>query len=252
MSDAQLSAAENDLIARRIREELARRRISRQFLADAARLSLSTLEKALSGQRPFTLASVVRLEEALNIGLRTSGAAPQGSRNGEVAPETLGAYARPAVRWILGDYLTIRPSFSTPDAYYAYCTSILWDEDRAHLVFRESERRDAAYTQSGDVSVPHQSGYIYLVTNKLGQYRLIILSRPAISGEMFGLLTTLQSGRGPQLLPVSTPLVLAPLSRFGRGFQFGKVLPDNPAYETCRDLMKRVTDEPFALLGPSV
>jgi transcriptional regulator with XRE-family HTH domain len=250
MSEPQLTPADNELIARRIREELARRRISRQYLADAAKLSLSTLEKALSGQRPFTLASVVRLEEALNIGLRASGAAPQGSRNGEVAPETLGSYARPAVRWLLGDYLTLRPSFSTPDAYYAYCTSIAWDDDKSHLVFRESERRDAAYTQSGDVSVPHQSGYIYLVTNKLGQYRLIILSRPAISGEMFGLLTTLQSGKGAQLMPVSTPLVLAPLSHFGKGFAFGKVLPGNAAYDACRDLMARVTGEPFALLGP--
>lgn len=249
MSDAQLTAAENELIARRIREELARRRISRQFLADSAKLSLSTLEKAISGQRPFTLASVVRLEEALNIGLRGNGAAIT-AQNGNVAPETLGAYARPAVRWIIGDYLTLRPSFSTPDAYYAYSTSILWDEDKSHLVFRESERRDHAYTQSGDVSVPHQSGYIYLVTNKLGQFRLIILSRPAISGEMFGILTTLQSGRGSQLLPVSTPLVLAPLAKFGRDFTFGKILPDNPVYATCRDLMRRVTDEPFAVFGP--
>ena len=50
------------------------------------------------------------------------------------------------------------------------------------LVFREGERQDAAYTQFGEVAVPNQSGYIYLVTNRHGQYRLITVSRPAISG----------------------------------------------------------------------
>src|SRR6187431_3722810 len=51
-------------------EELARRRLSRQQLAEMARISLSTLEKALSGRRPFTLATLVRLEQALGISLR--------------------------------------------------------------------------------------------------------------------------------------------------------------------------------------
>ena len=40
-----------EAIALRVREELARRRLSRQWLADESRVSLSTLEKALSGRR---------------------------------------------------------------------------------------------------------------------------------------------------------------------------------------------------------
>ena len=68
-------------IAAAIREELARRRISRQFLADEARISISTLEKALSGRRAFTLATTIRLEEALGIRLRRVPARPgRGSR----------------------------------------------------------------------------------------------------------------------------------------------------------------------------
>ncbi len=59
-----------EAIALRVREELARRRLSRQWLADQSRVSLSTLEKALSGRRPFTLATVVRLEDALGTDLR--------------------------------------------------------------------------------------------------------------------------------------------------------------------------------------
>ncbi|MGA7807932.1 MAG: transcriptional regulator, partial [Bradyrhizobium sp.] len=52
--DKQLSAELSLQVAETIREEIARRRISRQMLAEQAKLSLSTLEKALGGRRPFT------------------------------------------------------------------------------------------------------------------------------------------------------------------------------------------------------
>ena len=54
--------------------------------------------------------------------------------------------------------------------------------------------------------MPNQSGFVYLVTNRLGQYRLVIISRPTINGEMFGIMTTLQVGRGSNLFPVSAPI----------------------------------------------
>lgn len=65
--DKQLSEEQSREIAAIIREEIARRRISRQTLAEQAKLSISTLEKALGGRRPFTLATTVRLEEALDV-----------------------------------------------------------------------------------------------------------------------------------------------------------------------------------------
>jgi transcriptional regulator with XRE-family HTH domain len=246
MSDDDLSPEENRLISNQVREELARRRLSRQHLADKAKISLSTLEKALSGTRPFTLASVVRIEEALQQNLRKHRGA--GNGDGELAPETLGSYSRPAVSWLEGDYLTLRPSFVDAGAVYAYRTEILWNSALSHLAFRESERLDSAYQQDGAVSVPHQSGYIYLVTNKMGQYRLIILSRPMIGGEMFGLLTTLQSGRGTILTPISTPIVLVPVKNLGSDLQFGKFMAEAPVYKTYSALLKRATEEPFVNL----
>jgi transcriptional regulator with XRE-family HTH domain len=68
--DTQLSAEQSRQVAETIREEIARRRISRQTLAAQAKLSLSTLEKVLGGRRPFTLATTVRLEQALGVPLR--------------------------------------------------------------------------------------------------------------------------------------------------------------------------------------
>jgi transcriptional regulator with XRE-family HTH domain len=250
MTDQTLSVEDNDAVADLIREALARRRITRQYLADQAKISLSTLEKALSGQRPFTLASIVRLEAALGITLRRPSPAKQAAaaRHAGIAPEDLGSYARPAVSWIEGDYATVRPSFSNPDSIYAYRTSIAWHEEKSHLVFRESERIDAAFTQDGSVSIPHQSGYIYLITNKLGQYRFIIISRPTIAGEMFGILTTLQSGRGMNLMPVATPIIYVPVKALGGDPSFGRIDKNHPAHAKYRTFVTRALEEPFALL----
>ena len=89
----QLSAEQSRQIADTIREEIARRRISRQSLAELAKLSLSTLEKVLGGRRPFTLATTVRLEQALGVSLRKTADAPPPPAapvNGDVAPDGLG------------------------------------------------------------------------------------------------------------------------------------------------------------------
>jgi hypothetical protein len=209
----------SDPMSDRIREELGRRRATRQWLADEARISLSTLEKGLAGQRRFTTATLVRIESALGLALRVRGRDPD-ERGGDIAPDELGAYARQAVRWIEGDYLTVRPSFGIDQAIYAYCTSILWDAEEAHLVFRESERADADYTQRGDVALPNQSSHVYLVTREEGQFRTAILSRSSIARALCGILSTLQAGGGGRLLPVACPIVLVPLrtravARFG-------------------------------------
>lgn len=249
-ADSQLSDEQSRLVAAQIREELARRRISRQRLADTAKISISTLEKALSGRRPFTLATTIRLEEALGVTLRKGKAvAPPPVAASGLAPGDLGFYARPAVSWIEGAYLTLRPSFGEKGAIYAYSTEILWNDESSSLVFRESERLDAAFTQHGSVSVPNQSGHIYLITNRFGQYRLIIVTRPTITGEMYGILTTLQSGRGAHLIPVSTPIVLVPLKSVTKP-QFGRVIAEHACYERYRAYLKRTVDEPFALFFP--
>jgi DNA-binding phage protein len=246
MTDDSISHEESQTIAVSIREELARRRKTRVWLADTAKLSLSTLEKSLSGTRPFTLASLVRVEEALGLSLRR---APGRSSDASLAPESMGSYSRLAVKWLEGSYLTLRPSFSVAKAVYAYRTEISWDQTLSHLVFRESERLDSAYKQEGAVSVPHQSGYIYLVTNKLGQHRMATLSRPMIGGEMFGLLATLQSGKGATLMPIAVPIVLAPVANFAKSTpRFGLIKPDEAEYRDYEKLLRRCITEPFVVL----
>jgi len=244
-TDRQLSAEQSRQVAATVREELARRRISRQHLAAQAKLSISTLEKALGGRRPFTLATTVRLEEALGVSLRKGpdAAAPA---NGDVAPDNLGAYSRRAVAWLEGIYLTLRPSFGEKDLIYAYRTEIVWDAAASCLIFREAERTDAAYAQFGEVAVPNQSGHIYLVTNRHGQHRLITVSRPTITGEMYGIIATLLSGRGSQLTPIAAPIAFLPI-RNVTAPTFGRTSPTDANYQAYRGELRRTIDEPFAL-----
>jgi transcriptional regulator with XRE-family HTH domain len=249
-SDKQLSAEQSRQVAETIREEIARRRISRQSLAEQAKLSMSTLEKVLGGRRPFTLATTVRLEQALGVSLRRGLETPAAAPVSEgVAPEGLGSYSRRAVAWLEGIYLTIRPSFGDRDAIYAYRTEIAWDAAASSLIFRESERQDVAYTQYGEVAVPNQSGHIYLVTNRSGQHRLITVARLAISGEMYGIITTLLSGRGSQLTPIAAPIALVPLGII-RNPTFGRISADGENFAVYRAHLRRTIDEPFALFLP--
>jgi transcriptional regulator with XRE-family HTH domain len=246
--DKQLSAEQSRQIADTIREEIARRRISRQSLAELAKLSLSTLEKVLGGRRPFTLATTVRLEQALGVSLRKTSEAPApvAAANGDIAPDGLGAYSRRAVAWIEGTYVTIRPSFGDKEAIFAYRTEISWDAAASSLVFHESERQDAAYTQYGEVAVPNQSGHIYLVTNRHGQHRLITVARLAISGEMHGIITTLLAGRGSRLTPIAAPIAYLPIKMIPNA-TLGRILSADANYAIYREHLRRTVEEPFAI-----
>ncbi len=245
-ADADLPDDQSRAIAQAVREALARRRQSRQALADTARISISTLEKALAGRRPFTLATTVRLEEALGVSLRVAGPHTPQAKTGPA-----GAYSREGVAWLEGRYLTLRPSFGAPDSIYAYSIEIAWEVAEKRLVFREAERLDAPFAQTGFVSVPPQSGTVYLVTDVLGQYRLAMLGRPTIRGEMFGLLTTLNVGRGGQLTPSSCPIALVPQARLGGTPPYGRVSPSQrDAYELFHSYLRRVDDDGFGTFFP--
>lgn len=243
-----LEVQQSEAVSARVREELARRRVSRQWLADEAKISISTLEKALSGRRAFTLATVIRLEEALGLHLRTASAqVPTPDATPRSAPEEMGAYSRAAVKWLENDYLTIRRSFSDAEALYAYRTLIEWDDDECYLRFKEADRLDSSFSQEGFVSFPNLSGHIYLMTSKWGQYRMAVLGRPVAGGELNGILTTLMVGSGSQLLPAASPLVLTPMKNVA-DTMLGLVPPSDPHYGEYKARIDRVTSGGFARL----
>jgi hypothetical protein len=236
----ELSVEGSNNVALQVREELARRRLSRQWLADEAKISLSTLEKALAGSRPFTFSTVVRIEDALGTSLRSR------SENGTrmLAPESMGAYAHAAVQWLEGTYLTLRPSFSEPGAVFAYLTSIDWNGDKGHLVFSEASRTDSEYEQKGFVSFPNISGAIYLVTISEGQYRMALLNRPS-GGGLSGILLTLAAGEGAQLTPAAVPISLTP-TRGSTDAAVGVIRDGHECYEEYRACVDRITQRSYA------
>ena len=240
----ELTNEGSEAVALIVREELARRRLSRQWLADQARVSLSTLEKALAGRRPFTLATVVRLEDALGTSLRVRKSAVDAAAR-SFAPDSMGSYSRPGVQWLEGSYLTLRPSFSEPTAVFAYLTSIGWDDANGHLVFTEAARTDAEYEQNGFVSFPSMSGAIYLVTIADGQYRVAILNRPMGGGAMSGILLTLAAGAGAQLTPAAVPITLVP-TRMSADPQVGVVREGDECFEEYRHLVDRIAERGYA------
>lgn len=250
LNDGQLSDEQSREVAETIREEIARRRISRQALAEQAKLSLSTLEKALGGRRPFTLATTVRIEQALGVSLRKSTIVLSPTAGNDVAPDSLGSYSHRAVTWIEDVYITLRPSFGDKDAIFAYRTEIVWEPKVSSLVFREGERSDAAYEHTGEVAVPHQSGFIYLVINKHGQHRVITVSRPTVSGAMYGIISTLRAGAGSQLTPVAAPIAYVPAGNIADP-AVGRIAPDHANYKLYRDHLRRTVDESFALFLPA-
>lgn len=224
-----LTPMQNQQIAQRVREALARRRISRQALAQEARISVSTLEKALAGDRPFSLASLVRIEQALGVSLRTAAPEPAAP---QVAPPELGSYVRSAVAWLEGEYLTLRPSFEVAGAIHAYCTVIAWDEGRHCLRFSERERFDSANAQAGFVSLPPARGKVYLSTAEGGQMRLAMFNSPLRGGELCGLLLTLTAGIPG--FPVTTPIVMVPRRPEHR---LGRITRDDAAFPAYRTLL---------------
>lgn len=240
-----LDTTADEAIATRLREELARRRISRQALADMARISLSTLEKALSGSRGFTLATIIRLEEALGTSLRAASAALVAEPG--LAPEHMGSYSRAAVRWIEGNYVTLRPSFGQEGAVYAYRTTIFWDDGACHLRFAENARQDGAFAQAGHVSMPNLSGHTYLVTMEEGQHRLIMLGRATREKQMFGLLSTLQVGAGSQLVPVACPIAFVPQDQLV-GIELGLIDAETTDHRSCREILDRAMRDDFCRL----
>lgn len=162
------------------------------------------------------------------------------------ASEQLGGYSHESVAAIEGRYLTLRPTFSLPPSIYAYCTEIKWDAGLCRLGFYDLDRPDKAFAHSGQVSAPHQSDAIYLVTNLAGKMRLTMLGRPTIEGEMFGLLTTLKPERGSRYTPATCPIALVPENKVGVPIDYGRLSPGTPEFAYAAGVLERVIEDGYA------
>ena len=249
--DKQLSAEQSRQIADTIREEIARRRISRQSLAELAKLSLSTLEKVLGGRRPFTLATTVRLEQALGVSLRKTPDAP--------APAAPNQRRRRA-RW---SGRLFAPRGGVDRRHLCHDAAVVWRQGRdLRLPHRDRLGRCGVFpgvsrerTAGRGLHPVRRSGGAEPVRPHLSRHQP---ARPAspdhgVAADHLGrdVRHHHDAARGPRLavdadrrpdrvLPIK--MVASPT--------FGRVSADDPNYAQYREHLRRTTEEPFAMFLP--
>ncbi len=253
-----MSAADRNAGLARIKTAMIEKKMTQAELADAADCHEKTVQNLMNGRpvRDQTLFDVcmvlgldfdeVKAEWSGQTQGRDEPGRPAASK--EVAPVYMGAYTRAAVDDYIGDYLTIRPSFSVPGGIVAYRTAITWDPDWPSLLFSEDERPDAAYAHRGRLYIPASSMFIHLVSLTKGAMRMVIVSQLDRTGHMRGLITTLNK-QGAMLVPVSAPIIYAKHSAFD-DVAFGEIEPGHAQHTAYAARLAETTTQGYArLLG---
>lgn len=259
MSGSDPIPSRREAIAR-IRTALIEKKMTQAELADAADCHEKTIQNMLSGrsvrdQTLFDVCMVLGLNfeqvRADWTGQETYYDVPPDipghpARGSEVAPVYMGAYTKPAVDHLIGNYLTLRPGFSVPELVIAYRTEITWDPEWPSLVFEEYDRPDSAYNHRGRLHVPASSMFMHFVSLTKGAMRMIIVSQLDQHGVMRGLISTV-SRNGPIVVPVSAPIIYMRRVQF-EADSFGEIGRAHRRFEEYRTALDAVTRDGFATL----
>lgn len=239
-----------------IRTAMVEKKLTQAGLADAADCHEKTVQNLLHGkpvreQTLFDVAMVLgldyqRLKESWFGTMSTAQPMELKGEGGVVAPVYMGAYTRAAVDHYIGSYLTIRPAFAKPDTIVAYRTDIVWDPEWPSLLFEERDRPDAPFSHRGRLYVPASSMYIHLVSLTKGAMRMVLVSQIDQTGEMRGLITTLNKQRAA-FTPVSSPIVYMRRQEF-KSLAFGEITAKTPEYALYKSLLENALDEGYARL----
>lgn len=239
-----------------IRTAMVEKKLTQMQLADAADCHEKTIQNLMHGRsvRDQTLFDVCmvlgldyqRLKEDWFGAMAAAQPMDLKGDGGVVAPVYMGAYTRAGVDHYLGSYLTLRPSFTAPETIVAYRTDIVWDPEWPSLLFEERDRPDAPYSHRGRLYLPPSSMFIHLVSLTKGAMRMVLVSQIDQSGEMRGLITTLNKQRA-SFIPVSAPIVYAQRRDFAT-IALGEIKPGHAAYEAYRALLDATTSEGYARL----
>jgi len=256
---SKVSTKERVAAVQLIRTAMVEKKLTQAELADAADCHEKTIQNLLHGkpvreQTLFDVAMVLgldyqRLKESWFGSMSTAQPMELKGEGGVVAPVYMGAYTRAAVDHYIGSYLTIRPAFAKPDALVAYRTDIVWDPEWPSLLFEERERPDVPFSHRGRLYVPSSSMYIHLISLTKGAMRMVLVSQIDQSGEMRGLITTLNKQRAT-FIPVSAPIVYVKRQEF-KSVTLGELTPKSADFAAYRTLLQVSVEEGYArLVGP--
>lgn len=73
-----------------------------------------------------------------------------------------------------------------------------------------------------------------------------MLSRQSITGELYGLLLTLQNEKDAQLAPTAMPMVLAPLQNLPEDPTHGTITAEHPIYAELKERLDKTLRDGFA------
>jgi transcriptional regulator with XRE-family HTH domain len=251
-----MAAAERNAGLARIKTAMIEKKMTQAELADAADCHEKTIQNLMHGrpvrdQTLFDVCMVLGLdfeEVKASWSGQTAGRDEPGkpSVNKDIAPVYMGAYSRAAIDHYIGNYLTLRPSFTVPDAIVAYRTDITWDGDWPSLLFSEAERPDATFSHRGRLYIPASSMFIHLVSLTKGAMRMVVVSQIDRAGMMRGIITTLNKQKAT-FVPVSAPILYQRMETFD-GVAFGELLPPHPRHAAYAAALSEITTEGYARL----
>jgi transcriptional regulator with XRE-family HTH domain len=228
-------------IRRLITDFLIRENIKREELCHRAGISLATLNKCMAGKMAFSEKTLRKLELAIGASINRNvyDLEPQG------AALNFGGYTEQQASRYIGSYLTFRPSYSDNGKIFSYITKIDWNEGSEVLEFHEGNRLDADHAQSGFISIPQETQYVYFITHAVGQYRLAICRRHIFSGELYGIVNTLKSTESGFLVPVSSFIYMVPLDNCPNQ-QVGIIEPTDAAFPYFKERLARIQHKKLA------
>jgi DNA-binding Xre family transcriptional regulator len=241
-----------------IKTAMIEKKMTQAELADAADIHEKTIQNLLAGravreQTLFDVCMVLGLDfERVRDAWRGAQAArrdapePSAPVEGRASPAYMGAYTLAGVEDYIGSYLTLRPSFSVPGGVMAYRTDIVWDDEWPSLLFQERDRPDTPFLHRGRLYIPASSPFVHLVSLTKGAMRMVMVSSLGPSGEMRGVITTLNK-RGAAFVPVSAPIIYARRDDF-TALELGEIAAERARALGYRQLIDEVGAQGYARL----
>ena len=190
-------------IRNQINKYLVKEKIKREEFCHRAGISPATLNKCMTGKMRFSDKTISKIQTIIGVLDNLKADELDSYKN-------YGGYSKIQAKKFIGSYLTFRPSFSEEKAIFSYITDISWSDERGALEFSERDRHDSEHSQRGYISIPQETNFIYFIVNYIGQYRMSVCRRNAISGEIYGLINTLRIVDNWVLVPVTTFIHMIP------------------------------------------
>jgi hypothetical protein len=244
-------------VADRVRLFLLEKKISRKELAHDIGRQKHTVDNFFRGI--FTESTLALIEKILGRSFRSTS---------QISPLEWGGYNAESVAKLLGSYLTLRFDFEKSDHIVAHVTTFEWaSTENAQIqngqlsqkpmvegfgvVFREERRADPQYTHRGQVWIPPDSNFMYLVT-AYGDARLraAIVSKPILGDmKMRGILLSLYHPGGPAYIPATSPILFMRLGDPIANGEVGSIGVTHSCYRKYRQELDSIRASSHAIFA---